>query len=184
MTGDGAVKRILAGIFILMLISLSGCSLERDTDTGSNDINIYNIDEKETTTTTRAYEITAATTTPRPDPVKPSEEAITAEIRFYDEPTEEYIQPNVASEVQLTSDEAERLKQIINGVEEWRDDRMVDRLTFFFSGEIEFSHSDMVYYFEYQYNDIYYDHYFGQISEEDMAYIKGFDTQSAEVTQP
>lgn len=175
--GASGMKKHFAGTLILLLaVVISGCGLGGGTDTVTNGLNVYDIEETETvTTTTRAYNIDAETTdtAPRPAPVEPTDEAIRANVRFYVEPTDENLEPAIMGELRLPNAEAERLVDIINGVDEWKDDHLVDRVTFFFDGEIVFSHSDRVYYFECQYNNIYYDHYFGQISVEDMEYIKG-----------
>ena len=54
----------------------------------------------------------------------------------------------------------------------WVDDRLVDRLAYYFDGEFRFDGTDTVYYFTYEYNVVYYDHYFADIGEEAMGYIR------------
>ena len=49
---------------------------------------------------------------------------------------------------------------------------MVDRLAYYFDGDIQFADREHTYRFTYEYNVIYYDHYFAEIPEEDMQYIK------------
>lgn len=95
------------------------------------------------------------------------------EIIFYTEPTREFTEPSGTRRVELTKSQAGRIKRAICGVDRWLDDRMVNRFQYNFNGEIRFFDSDTVFYFQYEYGVIYYDHYIGGISEADMAYIKG-----------
>lgn len=55
-------------------------------------------------------------------------------------------------------------------MDNWTNDELVDRLNFYFDGEINLDNTQ--YYFSYLQNIIYYDHYFSEIAEQDMRYIK------------
>lgn len=99
-------------------------------------------------------------------------ENIHGTIKFYDEPTVEFAEPVGMSTTNLSDKQVEEIKKIISNVDGWTDDYDVDRVEFYFDGEIEFSDSDTVYYFSYERNVIYYDHCFGHITEEEMEYIK------------
>ena len=49
---------------------------------------------------------------------------------------------------------------------------MVDRLAYWFNGHFELADREFEYYFTYQYNVIYYDHYFAEIPEDDIDVYK------------
>lgn len=102
---------------------------------------------------------------------------ISGTIKFYYEPAKEFTEPVGGGQLSLNNhgksqEIIKELKAIITNVDEWVDDDTADRDTFYFNGEIEFSDSDTVYYFSYEHRIIYYDHYYGEISEEEMQYIK------------
>lgn len=105
-------------------------------------------------------------------------ESITATLHFYYEPTLERTTPNGMSTTELNSEHTtdaeyiKGIKRILDNISDWIDDDTVDRLAYYFNGDIKFSDSDFVYYFSYEYNVIYYDHYFAEIADEDMEYIK------------
>ena len=72
-----------------------------------------------------------------------------------------------------TQEIVKELKAIITNVDEWIDDYAADRdTTFYFNGEIQFSDNGTVYYFSYEHKVIYYDHYYAEITEEEMQYIR------------
>jgi len=93
-------------------------------------------------------------------------------ITFYAEPTREGTKPVDPSISTISQKRADKLQKIIDDVDEWIDDHTVDRLAYYFDGHIEFSGNNTLYYFTYEHNVIYYDHYFAQISAEDMQVIK------------
>ena len=93
-------------------------------------------------------------------------------ISFYSEPTRENTEPAVVDCSSISKKQAKELRRIIDGVDEWIDDHSVDRLAYYFDGHIEFSGNKTLYYFTYEYNVIYYDHYFAEIPAEDMQVIK------------
>lgn len=93
-------------------------------------------------------------------------------IKFYSEPTKEGTEPVVVGTIELTNKQVSKIKNILAGVREWYDDHAVDRLAYYYDGEIMFYDSEFIYYFTDEYNVIYYDHYFGEIHQEDMEYIK------------
>lgn len=105
-------------------------------------------------------------------------DSISGTIKFYHEPTKEFAEPVGEGTLSLNNHgEAQEvikaLKAIIANVDEWIDDYAADRdITFYFSGEIQFSDSDTVYYFSYENGVIYYDHYYAEITEEAMQYIR------------
>lgn len=81
----------------------------------------------------------------------------------------------------LNEEQADKLKDILDDVDEWVDDHSVDRLAYYFDGDFELSDGEHSYYFTYEYNVIYYDHYFAEIPTEDMQYIKDLDVVSDEL---
>ena len=101
-----------------------------------------------------------------------SSDDTTGTIKFYDEPTEEFTVPADMNELPLSSKQVKEIKSIIKNVAKWTDDHYVDRVLFYFDGEFKFSDSDVVYYFSYEHSVIYYDHYYGRVTEEGMGYIK------------
>lgn len=104
----------------------------------------------------------------------PSEkDPVTGTIRFYSEPTLEFTAPLSQTSVELSPEQGKALRAAIDGVDEWIDDHAVNRLAYYFDGEFTLSDSEAVYYFSYEYNVIYYDHYIAQITAEQMQYIQG-----------
>lgn len=93
-------------------------------------------------------------------------------ISFYAEPTRENTEPAVVDCSSISKKQAKELRRIIDDVGEWIDDHSVDRLAYYFDGHIEFSGDKTLYYFTYEYNVIYYNHYFAEIPAEDMQVIK------------
>ena len=101
---------------------------------------------------------------------------VAGNITFYEEPIKEAQGGSGTVTVRLSRDlneeQADMLKDIIDNVDEWVDDHSVDRLAYYFDGDFELSDGEHSYYFTFEYNVIYYDHYFAEISAEDMQYIK------------
>ena len=97
-------------------------------------------------------------------------------ITFYSDPVEEAqrsdTHASVRCSVEFDEERANKVKEIIDGIDTWANDYLVDRLSFYFDGNIEFADREFVYYFAYEYNVIYYDHYFAEISAEEMQLIK------------
>ena len=93
-------------------------------------------------------------------------------ISFYSEPTRENTEPAVVDCSSISKKQAKELRRIIDDVDEWIDDHSVNRLAYYFDGHIEFSGDKTLYYFTYEYNVIYYNHYFAEIPAEDMQVIK------------
>lgn len=98
-------------------------------------------------------------------------------IKFYEEPTKEGRKPEVAATIELTDEQIQTVKNILEGAKEWDDDYAVDREAYYFDGEIIFPDSEYVYYFTNEYNLIYYDHWFAEIHQDDMELIMGFGTK-------
>ena len=94
-------------------------------------------------------------------------------IDFYSVPTRERTEPEVVASFVLTKEQEKEIKRIFDGVKEWTDDHSVDRLAYYYDGEVKLSDRAFTYYFTYEYNVVYYNHYFAEISEDDMEYIKG-----------
>jgi len=96
-------------------------------------------------------------------------------IRFYSAPVKEAQSngesPDVSISRELNEDQGARLNETLNKVGHWTDDHMVNRLAYYFDGEFELSGREHTCYFTYEYNVIYFDHYFAEISQEDMEYI-------------
>ena len=93
-------------------------------------------------------------------------------IEFYSEPTKEGTDPVSVTTKELSSEQIRKIQSIIEEVEEWTDDHAVDRLAYYFDGEITLSTQEHTYYFTYEHDVLYYDHYFAEISGKDMNYIK------------
>lgn len=113
--------------------------------------------------------------TPMEQSVTKCQDEAAGYITFYTEPTIEHAETvTIKCGIELTEEQAEKLKTIIDSVDEdkWVDDHSVDRLAYYFDGDIQFIDREHTYRFTYEYNVIYYDHYFAEIPEEDMQYIK------------
>ena len=110
---------------------------------------------------------------------------LSGNITFYEEPVKEAQNGKSTLTVSLSHDlneeQADKLKDILDDVDEWVDDHSVDRLAYYFDGDFELSDGEHSYYFTYEYNVIYYDHYFAEIPTEDMQYIKDLDVVSDEL---
>ena len=104
--------------------------------------------------------------------------SVIAALHIYDGPTLEKTEPKSLRRVILDGsdpDEADainEIKSIIDGIRFWTNDEMVDRVEFYFDGDIVFSDREFVYYFSYDKRIIFYDRYFAGISEKDMEYIR------------
>ena len=110
---------------------------------------------------------------------------VAGNITFYEEPVKEAQNSGGTVTVRLSRDlneeQADKLKDIIDDVDEWTDDHSVDRLAYYFDGAFELSDREHSYYFTYEYNVIYYDHYYAEISAEDMQYIKDLGAECVEL---
>ncbi len=97
-------------------------------------------------------------------------------IRFYSEPIREAQNSDETHEVRVSRELNEKQVAVLNGildkVRRWSDDYLTDRVSFYFDGEFELVGKEHRYFFTYEYNVIYFDHYFFEISQEDMEYIK------------
>ena len=107
-----------------------------------------------------------------------SNEDAAGTIKFYSEATKEFTEPVSSTSIELSKKQEKEIKKILKNVKEWTDDHSVDRLAYYFDGEFTLSDSEFVYYFTYEYNVIYYDHYYAEIGAEEMEFIK-----STEVTE-
>lgn len=105
-------------------------------------------------------------------------------VCYYEEPTPEHYGPTVARMVDLSEGDpagAETIaavRAIIDGIDQWEDDNLLNRATFDFIGDLWLSDREFVYYFTAPDRRrgtgvIYYDHYFATLSHEDAAYLSG-----------
>lgn len=94
------------------------------------------------------------------------------DISFYAEPTREGSDPVVAKATALSKKQTEELWEIIDDVDPWVSDALVDRLAYYFDGHIEFAGDNTLYCFTYEYNVIYFNQQFAEIPTEDMQVIK------------
>lgn len=101
---------------------------------------------------------------------------ITGTIRFYSEATKEFTDPVSATSIELSKAQEKELKRILKNVKQWVDDRLVNRLPYYFDGEFKLSDGEFVYYFTYEHDVIYYDHYFAKITTEEMQFIKSIES--------
>lgn len=93
-------------------------------------------------------------------------------ITFYNEPTREGTVPVDAGASTISQKQAKELRKLIDGVDTWVNDALVDRLAYYFDGHIEFAGDKTLYYFTYEYNVIYFNQQFAEIPTEDMQVIK------------
>jgi len=93
-------------------------------------------------------------------------------ISFYREPTREGADPVDPHCSSISKKQAEELRKIIDDVDTWVNDALVDRLAYYFDGHIEFAGDKKLYYFSYEYNVIYFSQQFAEIPTEDMQVIK------------
>ena len=93
-------------------------------------------------------------------------------ISFYAEPTREGTDPVDFHCSTISKKQAAELRKIINDVDTWVNDALVDRLAYYFDGHIEFAGDKKLYYFSYEYNVIYFSQQFAEIPAEDMQVIK------------
>ena len=109
--------------------------------------------------------------------VEETEPPLTVTLLYYDKPAPEKTTPNVRMTLQF--DEAdgisEKLRGIVDGIRFWTNDDMVDRVKFYFDGDMVFSDREYIYYFSYEQREIYYDHYFAQLSQKDVEYLKSLE---------
>ncbi len=99
-------------------------------------------------------------------------EDITGAIKFYSEATLEKTSPISATSVELSKEQIKGIKKILKNVKEREDDSTVDRMEYYFDGEFKLSDCEFVYYFSYECNIIFYSHYVGKITAEEMQFIK------------
>lgn len=110
---------------------------------------------------------------------------VAGNITFYEEPVKEAQNGTGTVTVRLSRDlneeQADKLKDILDDVDEWVDDHAVNRSEYYFDGDFELSDREHKYYFTYEYDVIYYDHYIGKISAEDMQYIMDLGAECVEL---
>ena len=104
-------------------------------------------------------------------------------VTYYSAPTPEFTRPASSESVDLTSDQAETLKSILDSVAEWTDDNTVNRLPFTFDGEFRLGGEEAAYYFTCSLNLIYCGRYFGTIPPEDMQTIRSFAENKSRLSE-
>ena len=121
--------------------------------------------------------VTAVSTrTEKVDPAE--EEPVTVTLLFYEKPTREKTTPDIGRTITISGDRpggTELINEIESFVDKfrfWNDDYLTDRVQFYFDGDITFSDRESVYYFSYEQRELYYDHYFVQITSKDVEYLK------------
>ncbi|MBR5273364.1 MAG: hypothetical protein IKU25_08265 [Clostridia bacterium] len=100
---------------------------------------------------------------------------LSGNVKFYTEATKERKEPVIATSIELSKDQIKELRKIIDSVQKWTDDDSVDRLPYYFDGEFKFSDRGYIYYFSYDANVIYFDHYCAVISDDQMQFIKNIN---------
>ena len=97
--------------------------------------------------------------------------AITGSVYYYTRPTLQFTAPESVTEVPLSKKQAKEIRKIIDNVDEWVDDHTVDRDEYYFNGEIHLFGEEFPYYFSDKNHVLYYDHYIGTVTEEEIEYI-------------
>ena len=104
---------------------------------------------------------------------------MTVTLRYYEKPTLETKEPENSNTVLLNAkDPADAEK--IDGVKAildkkswmWTNDQMVDRVQFYYDGDITLSDREFVYYFSFGQQVLYYDHYFTGLQPKEVEYLK------------
>ncbi len=117
-----------------------------------------------------------STRTEKVDPAE--EEPLTVTLLFYEKPTREKTTPDIARTITISGDRPggtdliNEIKSFVDKFRFWNDDYLADRVQFYFDGDITFSDRESVYYFSYEQRELYYDHYFVQITSKDVEYLK------------
>ena len=121
--------------------------------------------------------VTAVSTrTEKVDPAE--EEPVTVTLLFYEKPTREKTTPDIGRTITISGDRPggteliNEIKSFVDKFRFWNDDYLTDRVQFYFDGDITFSDRESVYYFSYEQRELYYDHYFVQITSKDVEYLK------------
>ncbi len=121
--------------------------------------------------------VTAVSTrTEKVDPTE--EEPVTVTLLFYEKPTREKTTPDIGRTITISGDRPggteliNEIKSFVDKFRFWNDDYLTDRVQFYFDGDITFSDRESVYYFSYEQRELYYDHYFVQITSKDVEYLK------------
>ena len=117
-----------------------------------------------------------STRTEKVDPAE--EEPVTVTLLFYEKPTREKTTPDIGRTITISGDRPggteliNEIKSFVDKFRFWNDDYLTDRVQFYFDGDITFSDRESVYYFSYEQRELYYDHYFVQITSKDVEYLK------------
>ena len=94
-------------------------------------------------------------------------------VSYYDSPTPEFRKPDAALTRELSARQIRAVSGVIRSIPEWNDDKAVNRAPFTFDGELRLY--DTTYYFSYDSGIIYYNHFYGRITPEQAARIRGLD---------
>ena len=117
-----------------------------------------------------------STRTEKVDPAEEEPETVT--LLFYEKPTREKTTPDIGRTITISGDRPggteliNEIKSFVDKFRFWNDDYLTDRVQFYFDGDITFSDRESVYYFSYEQRELYYDHYFVQITSKDVEYLK------------
>lgn len=93
-------------------------------------------------------------------------------IVFYNAPAKEFADPGGKTFLPLTKRQVQTLQAMVDGVGQWMDDNLVDRLAFSFNGYFTLSDREAAYYFSYDQNVLYCDHYYAEVSAGQMQQIR------------
>ena len=108
-----------------------------------------------------------------------------ASVTFYDEPHEEESAFDQAgwygqwSSLTIKYSDALTLRRYVNSIRDWQDDNAVGRLPFTFVGQFEVLNNDHQYYFT-EDGTVYFDHYFGRLSDKGIEFLLSFKGAAAE----
>ena len=181
---EGNVNELLAGYYTEQLIEVWGAP-----DTKSDNEYVWQVNDTllVVNENNKGKVVVCGLRSAEQNAVAPNKclDEVSGNITFYEEPVKEAQNDNGTITVSLSRDlneeQADKLKYILDDVDEWVDDHSVDRLAYYFDGDFELSDREHSYYFTYEYNVIYCDHYFAEIPAEDMQYIKDLGPECVEL---
>ena len=108
-----------------------------------------------------------------------------ASVTFYDEPHEEESAFDQAgwygqwSSLTIKYSDALTLRRYVNSIRDWQDDNAVGRLPFTFVGQFEVLNNDHTYFFT-EDGTVYFDHYYGRLSDKGLEFLLSFREAAAE----
>lgn len=111
-----------------------------------------------------------------------------ASVTFYDEPHEEESAFDQAgwygqwSSLTIKYSDALTLRRYVNSIRDWQDDNAVGRLPFTFVGQFEVLNNDHTYFFT-EDGTVYFDHYYGRLSDKGLEFLLSFKEAAAEAKE-